>query len=252
MLAWGLPSSRAQNAALNLGVFKAGSWGAHLRPVLALAVSADGLIATGSVDETGKLWAGVSGKLQKTIGAHADSVTAVAFSPDGGLLFTGSDDQSVRVLETGSASEQQVLRTQGRVRSLAASGGLLAVGTDNGRIQVFQLRQGGAEAVAQLQGHSGEVRGLAFRPGSGVLLSGSRDGTVRLWDAAKGTSLASKSEGVPVSGVAFDPAGQRLAYGLENGLVYLHPANAFSQNSAVRASGGVQALAFAPGGAYVG
>lgn len=251
VFSWVPPSSQAQDAALNLSVFKGESWGAHLRPILALAVSAEGLIATGSVDETGKLWAGIPGRLQKTIGAHGDSVTAVAFSPDGSLLFTGSDDQSVRLLETRTASERQVLRIQGRVRSLAASRTLLAVGTDNGRIQVFELRQGGAEATALLQGHSAEVRNLAFKPGSGVLLSGSRDGTVRLWDAAKGTSLASKSEGVPVSGVAFDPAGQRLAYALENGLVYLHPANAFSQNSAVRAPGGVLALALSPDGAYV-
>lgn len=249
-LAWVL-SSQAQNTALNLSVFRGESWGAHLRSILALAVSAEGLIATGSVDETGKLWTGIPGRLQKTIGAHADSVTAVAFSPDGSLLFTGSDDQSVRVLETRSSSERQVLRIQGRVRSLAASRTLLAVGTDNGRIQVFELRQGGAEALALLQGHSAEVRALAFRPGSGVLLSGSRDGTVRLWDAARGSSLASRSEGVPVGAVAFDPAGQRLAYGLESGLVYLDPASAFSQGSAARASGGVQALAFSPDGAYL-
>jgi WD40 repeat protein len=45
------------------------------------------------------------------------------------------------------------------------------------------------EPVTTLQGHTGGVRSVAYRPGGRQLATASWDGTVRVWDAETGTNL---------------------------------------------------------------
>ena len=52
--------------------------------------------------------------------------------------------------------------------------------------------------TAQLRGHEGRVRTLAFHPEGKVLASGGPDRTLRLWDLDKGAALASIT--IPRSG----------------------------------------------------
>ena len=56
----------------------------HQQPVRSVAFSPDGkTLATGSVDNTIKLWNPTTGKIISTLKGHQDSVFSVAFSPDG-------------------------------------------------------------------------------------------------------------------------------------------------------------------------
>ena len=63
-----------------------------------------------------------------------------------------------------------------------------------------------------MQGHTDNVHSLAFSPDGKLLVSGSQDGTVKLWDAVKGQEIATlgQHEG-PVNAVAFSPDGQVVA-----------------------------------------
>jgi WD40 repeat protein len=63
----------------------------HTDWVLSVAFSPDGrLLASGSDDETIKLWEVASGSLVRTLTGHTHWVRSVAFSPDGRLLASGS------------------------------------------------------------------------------------------------------------------------------------------------------------------
>jgi len=65
----------------------------HTGSVHSVAFSPDGSkIASGSWDETIKLWQVSDGALPRTLEGHTDNVTSVAFSPDGEIIASGSYD----------------------------------------------------------------------------------------------------------------------------------------------------------------
>jgi len=111
---------------------KAEKQSAHSHWVMSVAFSPDGAtIVSGSRDETIKVWdAGVvpspaiysspSPKLStprvlataslelkaEKQSAHSNSVTSVAFSPDGSTIVSGSDDKTIKVWDAGTVARQ--------------------------------------------------------------------------------------------------------------------------------------------------
>jgi hypothetical protein len=74
--------------------------------------------------------------------------------------------------------------------------------------------------VRRFAGHTDYVRGVAFAPGGKQVLSGSADGTVRLWDVASGKEVRrfGGHKGV-VHSVALSPDGRRALSGGRDGVL---------------------------------
>src|SRR3982750_1348200 len=70
----------------------------HHGPVSSVAFDPQGeTLASGSRDNTVKLWEARSGKLLRTLEGHQDYVWSVAFDPQGGTLASGSGDSTVKL-----------------------------------------------------------------------------------------------------------------------------------------------------------
>jgi serine/threonine protein kinase len=62
------------------------------------------LVASGSADETVRLWDSATGAARHTPQGHLGWVKAVAFSPDGKLVASGSNDKTVRLWDSATGT----------------------------------------------------------------------------------------------------------------------------------------------------
>ena len=70
----------------------------HYLPVSNVAFAPDGkTLASGSSDNSIKLWDPATGTLRATLLGHTRPVSSVAFAPDGRTLASGSNDNSVKL-----------------------------------------------------------------------------------------------------------------------------------------------------------
>ena len=78
----------------------------HAGSVSSVAFSPDGQrLASGSADQTVKIWDSATGKELFALKGHAGRVTSVAFSPDGQRLASGSGDKTVKIWDSATGKE---------------------------------------------------------------------------------------------------------------------------------------------------
>src|SRR5205085_7685615 len=80
------------------------------------------ILASGSLDQTIRLWNVADGKLIREIKGHTDIVDSIAFNKDGKLLASGSSDKTIRVWNPDDGKEVKNLGAQaGTVYTVAFS-----------------------------------------------------------------------------------------------------------------------------------
>jgi len=106
----------------------------------------------------------------------------LAFSADGRLLATGSDDHLIRLWETSNYELQTTLYGHNHyINGVAFSpdGKLVVSGSHDQRVGIWDVESG--QLLNMMEGHDNAVLRVAINPAGTLIASISWDGTVRLW-----------------------------------------------------------------------
>jgi WD40 repeat protein len=185
--------------------------------------------------------------------AHTGTVRALAFSPDGHTLASGSWDCAIKLWDLKSGT---LLWTERRTNSIqrlafAPDGRLLASAGDDGSIHLWDAS--GGTHLQTLSGHSGPVYALAWSPDGSVLASGGFDGDIWMWERpwtqpARGVRLL-KEHTNWVLALAFAPDGRTLASGSFDHTVKLWDVDSLSVRETLTGhTDRVDAVAWSPDG----
>ena len=192
----------------------------HTEEVASVAFSPDGtLLASGSLDDTVKLWDVSTERQIATLPGRPPLL--VAFSPDGKTLAVGTWDHTVELWDVATQERIVTLGHEVVVSytvSFSPDGKTLAVGTWDHTVELWDVAT--QERIATL-GHGAVVNAVSFSPDGTLLASGSRDNTVKLWDVATRERIATLGHGAEVDAVSFSPDGTLLASGSGDGTVKL-------------------------------
>lgn len=133
---------------------------------------------------------------------HTRGINDVAWSPrTGGFIATASDDKNLRLWDV--------------VRSSSNSGGTSVGKTGGGTVKKW-----GGEALVEFKGHSNFCFSVNFSPMGNLIVSGSFDETIKLWDVRSGECVSTlPAHSDPVTGVDFNHDGNCIVSASHDGLI---------------------------------
>jgi WD40 repeat protein len=180
---------------------------------------------------------------------HQGEVHAVAFSPDGKLLATASEDNTARIFEVRTGHELARLSHEDRVLAVTFSpdGKLFATSPARREARVFDTRT--MHEVARAQ-HSDPGGVIAFSPDSRMLATGSYN-EARVLEVRTGREVVVLAHKGPLGSIAFSPDGALLATGSWGETARVFDARTWLELARLTHTDSVSAISFSPDGTLV-
>ncbi len=181
--------------------------GAGDEPRLVVAINADGTLVAAGWGSGAQVWNAQTGEQVQTLETycedptltteeacddaredwlgHDEEVTALAFSPDGELLASGSADTTVMFweLETGDLASDSVGHWA-TVTTMTFSEDSAMMLTGGADYKTRDLRVAGGKSTAYFEGHLSNIQGVVYGPSDASIITAGDDGTVRVWETA--------------------------------------------------------------------
>lgn len=187
-------------------------------------------VATGGVDKVVKVFDREVQKLVGTATGHTKKITSVAWHPTQNVVFSGSEDATVRGYALGEQKDYvekiKFSLPKGAVTDLAvhATGTYVASSSSDG---IWRLHDcAAATTVTEVADEAAKGKGLtslAFHPDGLLLAAGSGAGSITIWDmkiASAAQRVLTDHEG-PVSSLSFSENGINMVSGSHDGTVRL-------------------------------
>lgn len=186
---------------------------------------------------------------ERLLHGHQEMVNSVAFSPNGRLLASGSDDAQIKLWDVATGQEIASLNANAEdVHAVAFSpdGRQLASAHGDGTVRLWDSAS--FELRATLAAHEGAAYAVAWSPDGQLLATGGEDEVVRLWtvrDRLQRRAFRGPTDAV--SSVAFSADGKTLAAGAGDGVVRLWSVATGEKSLVFRGhAGDVYRVAYAP------
>ena len=148
-----------------------------------------------------------TGTLLGVIDHYPGKLLDIAFSPSGDEIAAAGNNNWIHIYNTVEGLSLGVLEGNAHSLDFSPDGSLLAAGLEDGTTRIFTLDNGGH---FDLEGHTDSVNGLKFSEDGRILLSGSSDCTISLWDIIDRdrtkTITPGKNQPFEVLQVDFSPA----------------------------------------------
>jgi cytochrome c len=222
----------------------------HGGPVRAIVVTPDSRTAvSGSFDESAIVWSLEEGAARQVFRFHDGAVNAVALVGDGAFLTAGEDGRIALWRRSAIAPERVIDSHRGPIVALAVSSdrSLVASASWDGTARVTRLDDGAAVRV--LEGHQGNVNGVAFLPDGGLVTAG-YDATLRIWPAEPDGVPLVRTFPTALNGLAVAPDGEIVVAGADGAVRMLRPDGTERAQVQVSPSPAI-ALALSPDGKRV-
>ena len=158
----------------------------HTDEVTSIAFSRDNrTLVSGSFDGTVRLWDFTTRSNIETFSGHTNKVHSVAFNPDESIVASGSEDNTIILWDvtTDNPSLIHTEHTNGILKLTFSIDGKTLISCGNWEdptIQIWDVSTG--ELITNITDHTSGRSVVVFSPDGRTLISGSRDGTVLIWD----------------------------------------------------------------------
>lgn len=207
------PEADVDNPAASLCVkFVHTSSNKNKHPVNAVRWTPDGRrVLTASSSGEFTLWNGLTFNFETILQAHETAVRAIEWSPSGDWLLSGDHEGLIKYSQPNMNIVKVLPAHTEAIRDLAfsPSSSKFVTASDDGSMKLWNFNEGIEERL--FTGHGWDVKTVDWHQSKGLIVSGSKDNLVKLWDPRTAKCLSTlHGHKNTVSKVMFQKSGGSL------------------------------------------
>lgn len=226
----------------------------HTEAIQSLGLSGDGSrIISGSDDHTVRVWDIAGGRETIVFKHHRETVWGARLSRDGKVAASLSFDRTIRIWDVDSGTQLRALKVPESTTCIELSPDAKILAFDV-KYKIYLVDTDTGKRIGKpLKGHRWDIQELAFSGDGKVLVSGSRDSTVRVWDVATGKEAYPPKWHVDaIESIALSPDGKYVgAASAEVNEIFIWPIESRRRLQKLKTKEQMIGIAFSPDGKWL-